>query len=734
MRSNQRLAVVLALLCVLHIAAGATLLSPSERNSMAMLEAGLMTTSLLEDNDLSPAALTYSGTFDDVGWSAVLIGSEVGLNVDISFAGTYDHNSGTGDFTSAGLVGGEAFTGLGEWAFWDSSDSTQEGSWDSEITIGRAPTVWNDKHTDSSTTDWKEEAYHITKTWYYNTKDGVAETKPGGGTWQRTKTSVYPTASFSQFEAEVPDNWLIATGSFDFDQGIMEALLTVSPPIIKIEKTHNSLQGHYEFVSITLENYELDMGGFDFLIAYDASALTFMEATPGQLLEDCGWEYFTYRYGADGNCGDACPSGLLRIIAIADVNNGPNHPSCYGPPDTDPHELAEMKFLVTNDRTYECQYVPIRFFWGDCGDNAISSVDGELLYIDRAIYDFEGNLIWDEEDDDEFPEDERIPHVGAPNFCLNPDPDKPTAVRELIFVNGGIDIACADSIDARGDLNLNGIANEIADAVLYTNYFLYGIGVFDIAPEGQVAASDVNNDGTPLTVGDLVYLVRVITGDALPFAKLTPLTQKASVNAAVNHSAVAVFSDSPADLGAGLFVFDVSGYELGEPMLINGAAEMTLKHHVEGDQLRVLVYSFEQGKRIPAGVEAIFAIPISGEGAIELREVQLADYYGNLLTTRVEKEATLPSAFALHQNYPNPFNATTQIIYEIPEASQVKIEIFNTLGQKVRTLFDGEELAGVHGIEWDATDDSGNRVASGVFFYRITSGQYTQERKMVLLK
>ncbi len=63
------------------------------------------------------------------------------------------------------------------------------------------------------------------------------------------------------------------------------------------------------------------------------------------------------------------------------------------------------------------------------------------------------------------------------------------------FYNGGIDIVCADSIDARGDLNLNGIANEIADAVMYTQYFLYGLDALDANPlfrEAQIAASDVN--------------------------------------------------------------------------------------------------------------------------------------------------------------------------------------------------------------------------------------------------
>ena len=60
---------------------------------------------------------------------------------------------------------------------------------------------------------------------------------------------------------------------------------------------------------------------------------------------------------------------------------------------------------------------------------------------------------------------------------------------------GGIDIVCADSIDDRGDINLNGVANEVADAVLLGNYFVYGLSVFTINIEGQIAASDVNADG-----------------------------------------------------------------------------------------------------------------------------------------------------------------------------------------------------------------------------------------------
>ena len=84
----------------------------------------------------------------------------------------------------------------------------------------------------------------------------------------------------------------------------------------------------------------------------------------------CGWEYFTYRYGADGNCSGGCPSGLLRVVGIAETNNGANHPTCYTP--AGEFTLFSMDFLVSDDRTLECQYVPIRFFWMDCGDNSIS--------------------------------------------------------------------------------------------------------------------------------------------------------------------------------------------------------------------------------------------------------------------------------------------------------------------------------------------------------------------------
>jgi hypothetical protein len=474
-------------------------------------------------------------------------------------------------------------------------------------------------------------------------------------------------------------------------------------PVIKIEKTHNTLQGHYETVSIMIENSDLEMGGFNFLIAYDASALALPEATPGQLLEDCGWEYFTYRHGADGNCGDACPSGLLRIFAIAETNNGPNHPSCYGPPDYEPHELAEIRFLVTNDRTFECQYVPIYFFWTDCGDNTVSSMDGEVLYIDHAIYDFEENLIWNEDDDDLFPEDARLPHVGAPDFCINPDPDKPTAIRYIDFMFGGINIICADSIDDRGDINLNGTANEIADAVLFTNYFVHGISVFNVNIDGQIAASDVNADGITLSVADLVYQIRIIVGDALPYPKLSPVTADADLVDGV--------LSVNTEMGAAYVVVENSM----TPLLLAELMEMKYHYDEDNNLTRILVYSMEPDRRFSGD----FLGGIDGN----VMTLEMATYEGAPVTTKL-----VPDAFALYPCYPNPFNPITTISFALAAPVDYELVIYNALGQTVET-FSGRSGPGLERIDWDAS-----ALASGVYFYRLTAGDFNDTKKMVLLK
>ncbi|MCP4704006.1 MAG: T9SS type A sorting domain-containing protein [candidate division Zixibacteria bacterium] len=94
----------------------------------------------------------------------------------------------------------------------------------------------------------------------------------------------------------------------------------------------------------------------------------------------------------------------------------------------------------------------------------------------------------------------------------------------------------------------------------------------------------------------------------------------------------------------------------------------------------------------------------------------------------------LPTDFALDQNYPNPFNPSTTFDFALPKASQVNIEIFNVLGQKVKTLADAEYPAGFYSVNWDGMDDNGSNVASGIYFYRMNTEEFQDTKKLMLLK
>ena len=94
----------------------------------------------------------------------------------------------------------------------------------------------------------------------------------------------------------------------------------------------------------------------------------------------------------------------------------------------------------------------------------------------------------------------------------------------------------------------------------------------------------------------------------------------------------------------------------------------------------------------------------------------------------------LPDQFTLNQNYPNPFNPSTQISFSLPGAQHVKLDVFNVLGQRVATLFDGKAEAGEHTVTWDAHNAAGQTVSSGVYFYRLEAAGFSQTRKMLLLR
>lgn len=100
----------------------------------------------------------------------------------------------------------------------------------------------------------------------------------------------------------------------------------------------------------------------------------------------------------------------------------------------------------------------------------------------------------------------------------------------------------------------------------------------------------------------------------------------------------------------------------------------------------------------------------------------------------VKAEAPVPKEYKLAQNYPNPFNPSTTIRFDVPQVSHITLEVYNILGQKVRTLMDREMQPGYHIAVWDGLNDYGMRVSSGVYYYRISANEFSDVKKMAILK
>lgn len=134
--------------------------------------------------------------------------------------------------------------------------------------------------------------------------------------------------------------------------------------------------------------------------------------------------------------------------------------------------------------------------------------------------------------------------------------------------------------------------------------------------------------------------------------------------------------------------------------------------------------------RVPANI--ILSPTSGGLASTEvLYEVIIQDI---VTAVREIKNQSLPQDYSLSQNYPNPFNPSTQIAFELPTRSKVRLAVYNVLGRRVATLVNESLAAGRWETEWDGRSASGVQVASGIYFYRLQTESFTQTKKMILLK
>jgi hypothetical protein len=133
---------------------------------------------------------------------------------------------------------------------------------------------------------------------------------------------------------------------------------------------------------------------------------------------------------------------------------------------------------------------------------------------------------------------------------------------------------------------------------------------------------------------------------------------------------------------------------------------------------------------VPADEDTAYVVCLTNDPALPAADVMVVRDF----ITGIGDIATLPTTFDVAQNYPNPFNPTTTISYQLPEARDVRLMIFNVLGQKVRTLVNGRMEPGYHNVVWNGRSEEGRAVASGVYIYRFEAGDFSKTLKLMLLK
>jgi hypothetical protein len=180
-----------------------------------------------------------------------------------------------------------------------------------------------------------------------------------------------------------------------------------------------------------------------------------------------------------------------------------------------------------------------------------------------------------------------------------------------------------------------------------------------------------------------------------------------------------------------------------EILSASGTANLEMSYHGNGTTAGAIISDTTTN-----AVGNVVGVVLSGFSFHEIRDprplgapvrrehmLRILEWLGNVCEYVLDSPGNTPKRNELAQNYPNPFNPITTIRYQVKTTGPVILKVYNVAGQLVRTLVDDVVDAGkVHEVTWKGLNDAGQDVASGVYFYRLVAGDYTQTRKMVMLK
>ena len=298
----------------------------------------------------------------------------------------------------------------------------------------------------------------------------------------------------------------------------------------------------------------------------------------------------------------------------------------------------------------------------------------------------------------------------------------------------------------RGDANGDGQIN-LAD-IAYLIDFLFRASMEPY----PLQAGDTNGDGE-VNVADVVYLVNYLFRDGPPPGQEggKKMARSPVTGLWLSKRTVADGEAIEQVVVRGRIEVDVAGVQLAiafdpkeaspKPILPAHVSDMKIYSSQKDGLLKVGVVDLRGESFIPAGGKVdLLVLEVNGAGLSNPSIVKavLSDRNGQVLPVKMltedEREELHPQSFRLFQNYPNPFNPQTQISYALPQTCDVRVTVYNLLGQRVRVLVDGHQQAGCITVHWDGKDEQGTDVASGIYFYKIEAGDFVDAKKMLLLK
>jgi hypothetical protein len=350
-----------------------------------------------------------------------------------------------------------------------------------------------------------------------------------------------------------------------------------------------------------------------------------------------------------------------------------------------------------------------------------------------------------------------LTHITYFEDPLTPGPDNFLVLNNFdIIANPPLELIPADILVVHplyGDLNLNGYGFEIADAVLFMNFFM-GYEHFN---RHQYANSDCNRDQIQASISDLIYMLNVINGDTIlseppdleppSDALFRPLVQSPEISKRLdNREHCDILVDSRQPLGGASFMFDFNSEEVSPEYVQSDSAAgyMQLYSSIQGNKLIVTIVNWNDA---PATFRTgrLFSIVYSGRPSggepFQILSADFADNPGNHLNAEYHIDSqnpapiksAAPGSMSLG-GYPNPFNNSISISLNLPSDGNYQLAIYDILGRKVKTLFDGPQFAGRQSIIWDGTDDRKSGVASGTYFMRLKGIGGSKSMKLNLLK